>query len=109
LGVTRYGPNIWKVFLMYAQDLSAKVPGLNLPFPEAAKISERFNYKLIISLFNLITNFHYFGRVLFGVPFGAPFKKSDLEEASASGSVNDLLDAGYIMTEKACLKFAKVI
>mmetsp|Transcript_16780 Transcript_16780/g.25216 ORF Transcript_16780/g.25216 Transcript_16780/m.25216 type:complete len:773 (+) Transcript_16780:69-2387(+) len=72
-----YAPNLWKVFLMYCQDHQAKVPELNLAFPDSAKGSER---------------------VLFGVPYGAPFnrKKTDGTE-----------DVGYFMTETACIRFCQ--
>ena len=47
-----YAPNLWRVFLSYAQDCRAKVPSISTsPYPETAKKSERY---------------------LFGPPPGAP-------------------------------------
>ena len=34
-----YAANLWKVFLYYAVDLNNRSPALQLPFPEAAKVS----------------------------------------------------------------------
>ena len=87
-----YAPNLWKVFLMYAQDLSGKMSSLNQPFPEVAKCSER---------------------ALFGMPFGVNAKQTDLETAieynktSPGGITNFSADTAFVMTKLAVTKFAK--
>lgn len=60
--------------MLYSQDHQAKVPELNLPYPDAAKGSER---------------------ILFGVPYGAPFNRQKFQ---------GLEDTGYFMTDSACVK-----
>jgi hypothetical protein len=73
-----YSPNLWRVFLSYAQDCNAKVPSISLSvYPETAKTSEK---------------------VLFGIPAGAP---NDPEHKVAENSV------GLFMTEASCLKFCQ--
>jgi hypothetical protein len=86
-----YAPNIWKVFLMYASDLNGRVPPINAPFPEAAKLSERAFY---------------------GVPFGAPYHDRETEvvhrfmKQALSGKDGADVSSGLLITEKMCLKFA---
>jgi hypothetical protein len=74
-----YAPNLWRVFLAYAQDCHAKVPSISSsPFPEAAKTSEK---------------------CLFGTAPGAVHDHSSaLSEQPASG---------VFMTEASCLKFCQ--
>tara|TARA_A100001015_G_C14988183_1_gene712528 strand:+ start:483 stop:1847 length:1365 start_codon:yes stop_codon:yes gene_type:complete len=87
-----YAPNLWKVFLMYAQDLNGKMSSLNQPFPEVAKCSER---------------------ALFGMPFGVNAKQSDLDAAiefnknSVGGISNFSGDTAFIMTKLATIKFCR--
>ena len=92
LVLSTYAPNLWKVFLMYAQDLNGKMSSLNQPFPEVAKCSER---------------------ALFGMPFGVNAKQSDLEAAiefntkTVGGITNFSADTAFIMTKLAVVKFAR--
>ena len=87
-----YAPNLWKVFLMYAQDLNGKMSSLNQPFPEVAKCSER---------------------ALFGMPFGVNAKQSDLDTAiefnksTVGGITNFSADSAFIMTKLAVIKFCR--
>lgn len=75
-----YAPNLWRVFLAYAQDCHAKVPAAaSSPYPATAKQSERS---------------------LFGVPIGAPHDQ--YSESSAGDVVS-----GIFMTESSCLKFCQ--
>jgi hypothetical protein len=87
----RYAPNIWKTFLLYAQDLVGRSSNLNLPFPEAAKCSEK---------------------VLYSLPFGINFDKEDVEYATSfmlsdKGVSKFSTDTAFIMTKSACIKFAR--
>jgi hypothetical protein len=41
-----YAPNLWRVFLSYAQDAVGKVPDINDPFPENAQFNEMGIFKL---------------------------------------------------------------
>lgn len=76
-----YAPNLWRVFLAYAQDCHAKVPAVAAsPYPSTAKISER---------------------QLFGVPTGAPNNQS-----TGSLGGGDAV-SGIFMTESSCLKFCQ--
>ena len=115
---TTYAPNLWKVFLMYAQDLHGKMPSLNLPFPEVAKCSER--YQLLPPAHHIHTHHIpplskviYTDRALFGLPFGVTVKKSDLEAAinfnltNEGGIKNYSSETAFIMTKLACIKFAR--
>ena len=36
-----YAPNLWRVFLVYAQDAVGKVQNIKLPFPEYAQVNEK--------------------------------------------------------------------
>lgn len=71
-----YAPNLWRVFLMYAQDAVGKLPDINLAFPEHAQVNEKG---------------------MFGLPPGAPskFSKDKLSQPASS----------YFMPEAACLRF----
>jgi hypothetical protein len=70
-----YAPNLWRVFLMYAQDSNGKVPEFNLQYPQCAQDVER---------------------LLFGVPKGSP---AGFVSRQASAGVEP-----YMMTLAACVR-----
>ena len=74
-----YAPNIWRVFLFYAQDVNAKVPEFHLQYPEAAQEVER---------------------LLFGIPNGAPVPNSN--KFTDSGVTEP-----FIITQSACIRLAQ--
>jgi hypothetical protein len=74
-----YAPNLWRVFLAYAQDCRAKVPSISSsPYPDTAKKSEKW---------------------LFGNPAGAPHDQHTVAVTEP--------DSGVFMTEASCLKFCQ--
>ena len=70
-----YAPNLWKVFLLYAQDVNAKIPELDLPYPQCAQDVEK---------------------QLFGVPKGAPVKAATASDPRRTEP--------FIMTQAAVLR-----
>jgi hypothetical protein len=73
------------------------VPELNLPYPDAAKGSERSGLLFPrSSLCSLLSALISPIRILFGVPYGAPFNRKKFQ---------GLDDAGYFITESACVRF----
>ena len=80
LSLITYAPNLWKVFLFYAQDVNAKVPDLKLPFPQAAQEVER---------------------MLFGIPKGAPYRSSG---DTSNAKLDFTIAEPFIMTQAACTR-----
>lgn len=54
-----YAPNLWRVFLTYAQDAVGKVPDINESFPESAQTNERGQSLFHVAM-NLCSKYRYF-------------------------------------------------
>lgn len=83
-----YMPNLWRVFLAYAQDSHCKAPEMDLPFPSFAQACEH---------------------ALFGVPPGAPYNApgSQVDRAAAEAADLDLDEEQDLLMRRGSTVFTR--